>query len=168
MNSMMLKSCAIAVVPSIMTLLLVQACGGSSDAVAQSTAPAADPIEGVWESVITVRDCTSGAVVRTFMGMNKFERGGTLAAVNNLPFALNGPALGVWRKGATAAGYSGQFRFYRFNMDGTPAGSQKLTHTITLDATGNASTGTIAAQVLDLNDAVVGTICAVTANTRVY
>ena len=168
MNSIMLKSCAIAVAPSIITLLLIQACGGSSDAVAQSTTPAAEPIEGVWESVITVRDCASGAVVRTFKGMNKFERGGTLAAVNNQPPALNGPAMGIWRRGATAGGYVGQFRFYRFNMDGTPAGSQKVTHTITLDASGNASTGTIAAQVLDPNDAVVGTVCAVTANTRVY
>lgn len=168
MNSMMLKSCAIAIAPSIMTCLLIQACGGSSDAVAQSPATVADPIEGVWEAVVTARDCASGAVVRTFKGMNKFERGGTMAAVNNQPPALNGPALGVWRRGTTAGAYTGLFRFYRFNVDGTPAGSQKVTYTITLDAAGNASTGTIAAQVLDLNEAVVGAVCATASSTRVY
>ena len=168
MNSKILKSCAIAVVPSMMTFLLIQACGGSSEAVAQSTAAGGDPIEGVWEAVVTVRDCASGAVVRTFKGINKFERGGTMAAVNNQPPALNGPAMGVWRRGAGAGAYTAQFRFFRFNADGTPAGSQKVNFTITLDAAGNAGTGTIAAQVLDLNDAVVGNICAAATSTRLY
>lgn len=55
------KTCGIALIPSIVTLGLVQACGGSSDAVAQAAASSADPIEGVWEAVATRRDCITGA-----------------------------------------------------------------------------------------------------------
>jgi hypothetical protein len=153
--------------PSILTLLLVQACGGSSVAVAQPAAVSdADPIEGTWESTITIRDCTSGAVVRTFRGMNTFHRGGTLSDTNDQPAGTRGPGQGVWKKGAGA--YSASFRFYRYNADGSLAGSQKVTRTTTLGADNNSTTGTISAQVIDTADTVVQTICGTEASIRVF
>src|SRR5512139_806452 len=118
MSPSVAKSCALALIPSIVTLLLVQACGGSSDAIAQSAAVAdADVIEGTWESTITIRDCTSGAVLRAFKGMNTFHRGGTLSDTNNQPTLNRGPGQGVWKKGAGSV-YTASFRFYRYNPDG--------------------------------------------------
>ena len=65
-TSTSLKSLALITLTATATTLLIQACGGG--AVAQ-TASDADVIEGVWESVITVKDCTSSAVFTTFRGV---------------------------------------------------------------------------------------------------
>jgi hypothetical protein len=165
MTSIVSKPFAFALVPSVAAFLLVQACGGGGEARAQA---AADPVEGVWESQVSVRDCASGATVRTFKGLAKFERSGGVSAVNNQPPALNSVAFGRWDAGSTAGSYTAQFRFFRFAPDGAPLGSQRVTHTFTLPAGGNSSSGTIAAQLLDNADTVVGAICAVTTNTRLY
>jgi hypothetical protein len=167
MNPQVAKSCALALIPSVITLLLVQACGGSSDAVAQAAvASDADPIEGAWESTITIRDCTSGAVVRTFKGMNTFHRGGTLSDTNNAPTATRGPGQGVWKKGAGT--YTASFRFYRYNADGSLAGSQKVTRTTTLGTDGNSSSGTISAQIIDTSETVLQTLCGTEASVRIF
>lgn len=166
MSPQVAKSCALALIPSIFTLLLVQACGGSSDAVAQAATEQADPIEGVWESTVTIRDCTSGAVVRSFKGMNNFHRGGTLSDTNFAPTATRGPGMGVWRK-TGASSYTASFRFYRYNTDGTLAGSQKVTRTTTLADANNAS-GTISAQVLDTSENVLQTLCGTETSVRVF
>jgi hypothetical protein len=163
MNRQSTRSFTIALVPSFAAFLLVQACGGGSDAIAQQSS---DPLEGVWESQVTTRDCTSGAVLRTFKGLAAFHRGGTMTAVNNQPPSSNGPAVGRWSAGSSG-GYTAQFRFFRFNADGTPAGSQRVTHQLTLDATGTSATGTLNVQLLDGQDNVVGSFCGATANQRV-
>lgn len=90
MSPELAKSCALALIPSIATLLLVQACGGSSDAIAQS-ATVADPIEGVWEAVATVRNCTTGEPITTFRGSQLMHRGGTLSDTNAGAPSTRGP-----------------------------------------------------------------------------
>lgn len=167
MNARLVKSCALALAPSIATLLLVQACGGSNDAIAQA-ASGADPVEGVWESEITIRDCTSGTVIRTFKGVNTFHRGGTLSDTNNGAPTTRGPGAGIWRAGAVAGSYTASFRFYRYNPDGTLAGSQRVNRTFTLGASGNSTTGTIAAQVLDTADTVLQNLCGTETSVRLY
>ena len=77
-----LQSAALVTVAAAATTLLIQACGGNAEA---QTAPDASPIEGVWESSITIKDCSSGAAVRTFKGESLFHRGGSLSADNSLP-----------------------------------------------------------------------------------
>ena len=100
MNPELAKTCGIALIPSIITLGLVQACGGSSDAVAQAAASGADPIEGVWEAVATRRDCTTGAVTGTFRGAQAMHRGGTLGDTHAAPTATRGPGMGIWSRNA--------------------------------------------------------------------
>jgi hypothetical protein len=127
----------------------------------------ADVIEGVWESTITIRDCTSGAAIRSFKGMNTFHRGGTLSDTNNQPTVNRGPGHGVWKKGVGGA-YTASFRFYRYNPDGSLAGSQKVTRTTTLAVDNNNTTGTISAQLLDTGDAVLQTQCGTETSVRVF
>jgi hypothetical protein len=167
MNPRLLWSCGLALAPAIATLLLVQACGGSKDAPAQA-ASSADPVEGVWESTITVRDCTTGAVIRTFKGVNTFHRGGTLTDTNHAAPTTRGPGAGVWRAGAAAGSYTASFRFYRYNADGTLAGTQKVNRSFALATDGNATTGTIAAQILDPADTVLQNLCGTEASVRLY
>lgn len=142
----------------------MQACGGA-DAVAQAADPA-DPIEGVWESVVTIRDFASGALQRTFKGEIVFHRGGTATGDNSLPPATRSTAFGTWKLDAPKA-YTARFRFLRFNPDGTLAGAQRVQRTITLAADNNSLTGTVTAQVLDKNEAVLQSMCGSESTTRV-
>lgn len=167
MNRQRLKSCAFALAPAIAILLLVQACGRSNDANAQA-ASGADPVEGVWESTITIRDCISGAAIRSFKGVNTFHRGGTLSDANITAPTTRGPGAGVWRASAAAGSYTASFRFYRYNPDGALAGAQRVNRNFTLAADGNSTTGTIAAQILDTADTVLQNMCGTETSARLF
>ena len=163
MNKLSLKSCAVALVPAFATVLLIQACGGSGDALAQ-TDSGADPMEGVWESAVTARNCTTGEAVGTFRGAQVFHRGGTLADTNSTPPASRGPGFGIWSR--TASGYTATFRFYRYNADGSLAGTVRVTRVMTLSADANTVNSTNTIQVLGLDGAVQQTGCATDVSTR--
>ena len=166
MNITSTRHCALALIPLLGAAFLIQACGGGGNAVAQGVSDA-DAIEGAWESSVTIRDCTSGAALRTLKGASVLHRGGTATATNNLPPASNGIAIGSWKREATAAVYTVRLRFYRFNPDGTAAGAQILTRGVTLSADAKTLTGTIATQVLDNADAVLQNVCGTETAVRV-
>lgn len=159
-----LKSFAHIAVAAAATTLLIQACGGNATA---QSAPDADAIEGVWESSVTIKDCTSGAVVRTFKGVGLFHRGGSLTADNSLPRPSQGISLGNWRRD-TGQAYTANFRFLRFNADGSLAGSQKVRRSLTLAADNNSFTGTLTGQVLDTAEVVLQPICGTETALRIY
>ena len=150
------------------TLLLVAAptLGLTPTAAAQepvATVPAADDarakrIEGAWESQVNVVDPQTGATVATFRGLTLFIAGGALTATNNTPHApaLAGPSVGRWEY-LGHKNYAASFRFFRFNPDGSFAGSQRVTRAITLTAGAQGFTGVISFQTLDANDNVIQT-----------
>jgi hypothetical protein len=150
-----LKTVSLLAVTAAATALLIQACGGGAQA--QTTADA-DPIEGVWESDVTIKDCATSAVLRSFKGVGLFARGGSLTADNSLPRATQGIALGNWRRGAGQS-YTANVRFLRFNPDGSLAGSQKLQRTVTLATDGNSFSGAFAGQVIDTAGVVLQPLC---------
>ena len=160
------RNCTLALIPGLVAALLIQACGGGSDAVAQSASDA-DAIEGAWQSAVTIRDCSSGAVLRSFTGFTVLHRGGTASATNNLPPASNGPAYGSWKRGSAPSTYTTTLRFFRFNPDGSFAGAQNLTRTLTLAADGRSLTGTLSSQVVDPAEVVLQTGCGTETATRV-
>lgn len=145
--------------------LLMQACGGGDDAHAQ-TAVTADPIEGLWQSSVTLSNCTSGAPLGGFRGLTIFNQGGTANADNNQPAPTKGPAMGTWKKNADGT-YVVELRFWRYLADGTPAGQQRLTRTVTLAADGRSLTGTITTQALDPSDTVVQSACGAETGARI-
>lgn len=151
------KSVLLFTLASGMMALLMQACGGGGDAHAQS-ATAPDPIEGLWQSNVTLKDCASAAPLGAFRGLSLFNAGGTASADNNQPSATKGTAMGTWRKTGSAT-YVVDLRFWRYGSDGTPAGQQRLTRTITLAADGKSLTSTITTQALDPADNVVLSAC---------
>ena len=157
-----LKTTALLMLPGLIASLLSQACGSGPALAAQGDTT--DPIEGVWTAEVTIRDCTSGAPVRSFRGLQMFGHGGELAATNNSPTMLQGPSLGVWQKAAGSGQYTATFRFFRYNPDGSFAGSQRVSRTIQLS--GDQFTSTISAEVLDASDQVLQTICGTEASSR--
>jgi hypothetical protein len=144
--------------------LMVQACGGG--AVAQSASDA-DVIEGVWDSTITIKDCTSGATLNTFKGAGMFHRGGTHSADNSAPPPTRGAAFGVWKRG-TGSAYTANIAFMRFNADGTLAGSQKVQRSFTLAADNNNLEGTLTVQIINTAGTVVQQGCGSETGVRVY
>ena len=159
-NSM--KSLALITVTATATMLLIQACGGG--AIAQ-TASDADAVEGVWESLITIKDCTSGAVLTTFRGVSVMHRGGTMSADNSQPVATRGAAFGVWKRGAGNA-YTTNFVFMNFNPDNTLAGTQKVQRNLTIAADSNSLTGTTAIKIMDAAGVVLRQACATETGVR--
>jgi hypothetical protein len=163
MSPELAKACAYALIPSLITMLLVQACGGSSDAVAQATA-AGEPIEGAWSSTVTQRDCTTSAIASTFRSSQVFHRGGTFADTSSHAPSTRGAAFGTWtRSGDT---YTTRFRFFRYNADGTLAGTSVSTMVATLSADGNAFSATRNTQVIDAAGNQVATVCTSDVATR--
>lgn len=106
----------------------MQACGGGAVA-ASTTDP--DPMVGVWDSTVTVKDCMSGAVLATFRGLGAVHQGGTWTSVNSNPPTSAGPTLGTWKNEGNGS-YTTALVFLRFNPDLTPAGYQKAKSTRTL------------------------------------
>lgn len=179
------RKSALALIPGLTAALLIQACGGGGDAVAQMVYGAdaidgarqsaqgrdrrhdADALEGAWQSAVSVRDCASGAVLRSFNGLSVFHRGGTASATNSLPPGSTSPAYGTWRRGSADGGYTVTLRLLRFNADGSFAGAQNLTRTFTLAADGKSLAGTLSIQVLDPLENTLQTSCGVETATRV-
>lgn len=161
-----LKSAALISVTAAATMLVIHGCGGGSAAIAQSAADT-DPIEGLWESSITLTDCANNAVLRTAKGIGLFHRGGSLTADNTLPRVTQSLALGNWKRDAALA-YTVNFRFYRFNADSSLAGSQRVQRAITLAADSKSFTGTITAQVIDPAEVVLQSTCGRETAVRIY
>lgn len=165
MNHFTPKSVVLFALASTTMALLMQACGGSSDAHAQAAVPA-DPIEGFWQSNVALRDCTTNAALGGFRGLTTFNQGGTAIADNSQPAQTKGTAMGSWKKAANGT-YTVELRFWRYAADGTPAGQQRLTRTITLSADARSLTSTITTQALDNADNVVLSACGSEAGARI-
>lgn len=161
-----MKAVALVVVTAAATALLMQACGGD-DAVAQS-APLSDvdPIQGVWDSTVTNKDCTSGAVNATSKVLVIIHRGGTVEVDSFMQRASRTDIYGIWKRGVGSA-YTADVIHLRSNPDGTLAGSNKIRRTLTLSADTNAFSGTLAIQFVDTAGAVTGAACATETATRV-
>ena len=158
-----LRSLALITTTAAATLLLIQACGGG--AVAQSASDA-DAVEGVWDSVLSIKDCSSGAVLSSFKGLSVMHRGGTMSADNSRPPATRGAAFGTWKRGAANA-FTSTMLFMRFNPDTSLAGTQKVQRSFTTGSDGNSITGTVAIQVIDAAGAVIQQACASEIGVRV-
>ena len=159
------KSAAFFALSSTAMALMMQACGGGHDAHAQSAA-APDPIEGFWQSNVALKDCNTGTPVGGFRGLTVFNPGGTASADNNQPSATKGPAMGTWKKSADGSCLV-ELRFWRYLADGSPAGQQRLTRTITLAADGLSLTSAITTRALDAGDNVVQMACGSETGARI-
>ena len=162
MQPFSLKPTLAATVPALALFLLFQACGGSDDAVAQQ---AADPIEGVWEAVVTATNCGTGAVVGTFQGSQVYHRGGTLSDTNAAPTNTRGPGFGTWVKSGST--YTTKFRFYQYDGTGVLLGTRRVTRIVTLGADGHSQTGSTTNELFSPAGVSLATGCGTDVSTRV-
>ena len=130
-----------------------QACN-SSTAHAQTNP---DPLIGAWSSQVTITDC-HGTTMRQFQSMTLAHDGGTLTDTDSQPPTSHGPAFGTWTSQG-AGMYATVFQLYRFNTDGTLAGTNRVQRTIALDAASDTFTSTFTVAVNDPTGANLSNAC---------
>jgi hypothetical protein len=123
-------------------------------------------IEGVWDVMVTIRDCQTGNPLTTVRARNMFIRGGTLTELNarGNP-SLRSPSFGTWHIDDDGT-YAAVFRYSRFNPDGTFSQTVKVTRQIRLSRDADAFAANAFVEVFDVNDVLVQTGCATEAATR--
>ena len=123
-------------------------------------------LEGTWRAQLTVRDCQTSAVLRTFPAMLAFNKGGTVTATTagQLP-SLSTSILGVWHhiNGHT---YSAVTEAFIFSPAGAWIQTQRLTRLIQVSTDANAFTDTVALEILGTDGNVIVTGCGSTVASR--
>jgi len=163
MSKSLLKSVAATTLPAVVAVILAQACTSSTSAQSSDNT---NPIEGLWNSEVTITDCQTSAVMRQFRAMNMFIHGGTLTDTDVQPPGTHGPGFGTWQDSGGSR-YASVFEFFRYNPDGSFAGTNKVTRTITLSVDGGGFTSTIAIDVEDPTGATLNSACGTESATRV-
>lgn len=123
-------------------------------------------LEGTWDAQVTIRNCQTGAAIRTFASIGTFMSGGNfLDSTSGIPQALKTPGHGVWShiNGNT---YRFSFKSFSFDLSGNPTGWTIIRHEANLNsgATEYESAGT--AEVYDPNGNLIFTGCSTTTATR--
>jgi hypothetical protein len=123
-------------------------------------------LEGVWDVRVTIRNCQTGAEIRSFDSLTMFMFGGTLIdSTSGIPQAQKTPGEGVW---SHVGGNTYRFSFKSFSFDpaGNFTGWTKITHEAELESNGNAYTSAGTSEVHAPNGTLIATGCSSTTATR--
>jgi hypothetical protein len=125
-------------------------------------------IEGVWETVVTPRNCVTGApLAPEFQGLSTYNSGGTYteSSGGGNP-TLRSPGHGIWERKNGWRNYTLKFIFLRFSPTGVLIGKQRVFQTLELSENGDQLTSSGRFEVLDLNGNVLGSGCSTATATR--
>ena len=123
-------------------------------------------LEGTWDARVSIINCQTGAVIRSFDSIGIFMSGGTmLDSTSGMPQALKTPGQGVWRH---VEGNTYQFSFKSFSFDaaGNFTGWTIIRHQAVLDFRGNEYSSAGTAEFYAANGNLVGTGCSATTAVR--
>lgn len=158
-----IRSVAVVTVTAAATIFLIQACGGGDATAADDVG---EPVEGAWDSTVTARSCDTGAVTGTFRGLLAIHRGGTATIdTSAADRPLRGAILGSWSRG-DGPDWTVDVSHFRYNADGTLAGTNKIRRTITLAADAASYTATLDVRVLATDGAQLARFCPTETATR--
>jgi hypothetical protein len=122
---------------------------------------------GVWQAVVTPRNCQTGDPSGpVFQGLFTFHEGGTMAEDSaGFPPPLRVSGHGIWAANnmfhPTFA-----YTFFRFNADGTLAGSNITRQNATFNVNGNEFTSNATVEVRAANGNLITTVCLTSTATR--
>ena len=123
-------------------------------------------LEGTWDVRVTIRNCQTGAEIRSFSSLTTFMSGGTVIDTSSgTPQALRTPGHGVW---GHAGGNTYRFSFKTFSFDAANnfTGWMKITHEATMDSNGDQYSSAGTSETFAPNGALIGTGCSTTTATR--
>lgn len=122
-------------------------------------------LEGTWRMQVTIRDCASGAALRTFPAFLTFAQGGTLTeTTTGFPPALRTPGHGAWEHlgGQT---YRAVSEAFLFNPAGVWTGTQRLTQIIEVSIDGEEMNSNATNEIFDTNGTLIANGCATAVGT---
>jgi hypothetical protein len=152
------------VIRSISLIMALVALSIAPATLAEQSVSQGSPLEGVWDAQVTLTNC-SGITLAQFKAREMFMRGGTLASTDNTSPSESGPGFGTWQHIAGRR-FTAPFQFYRFNPDGTFAGVNKITRTITVAIGADSYTAVAAFEIYDPNGNLVFSGCGTETATR--
>jgi hypothetical protein len=123
-------------------------------------------LEGTWDVQVTIRNCQTGAEIRSFASVTSFTFGGvTFDSTSGIPQALKTPGQGVW---SHVRGDTYRFSFKNFNFDaaGNFISWTKITHQADLAPNGNQYSSAGTAEFYAPNGSLISTGCSTTTATR--
>ena len=123
-------------------------------------------LEGTWDVQVTIRNCQTGAPIRTFASLTTFMSGGTsIDTTSGTPQAQRTPAHGYWsHTGGNTYHFS--FKTFSFDTGGNFVGWTKISHDATLDSDGSQYSSAGTAENYAANGTLLFTGCSSTTATR--
>lgn len=123
-------------------------------------------IVGTWLAQVTIRNCETGVPVASFPSLLTYNEGGTMInSTSSMRPALGYPSQGVWHY-VGGQQYAASFIFFRFNPDGSYAGTQKIVQEIEYDRHADQLNITATFEVFDVAGNVIGTGCVTSTGVR--
>lgn len=126
-------------------------------------------LEGAWWVTVTLYNCATGAKRPSFSSILLFSRGGTLTEVTSNPGFLPGQrsiGLGTWARSDHDTYSASDVAYIQFSGNGFTQGTQKLTHSITLDHDADSFTDEATVQFNDATGAPIMSGCATATASR--
>ena len=130
-------------------------------------AKADNGLVGAWEITIYFKDCTTGDVLRQRPGMISFMFGGVMQEFGTgqqIPRNRT-DAQGNWSH-LSAGTYTSVAKTFRFNADGSYAGTAKLYRTVVLDRESDTFNASVASEIYDAAGTLISQGCADEVGTR--
>ena len=123
-------------------------------------------LEGTWDVQVSIRNCQTGAEIRSFASVTSFIFGGiTIDSTSGTPQAQRTPGQGVWSH-LSGNTYRFSFKTFSFDAGNNFTGWTKITHDAWLDSNGTQYTSAGTAEVYAPNGTLVFTGCSTTTATR--
>ena len=126
-------------------------------------------LEGAWWVTVTLDNCATGAKRPPFSSMLLFSRGGTLTEATSNPAFLPGQrsvGFGTWARSDHDTYTASDVAYIQFTGGPFTQGTQKLTHSITLDSDADSFTDEATVQFNDATGALIMSGCASATATR--
>ena len=123
-------------------------------------------IEGAWDVQVTIRNCQTGAAIRTFASFGTFISGGTvLDSTSGTPQAQRTLGQGVW---SHVSGKTYRFKFKAFNFDpsGNFTGWTIINHEARLNRSADEYESAGTSEIYDPNGTLIFTGCSTTTAVR--
>lgn len=122
-------------------------------------------IVGMWDAVVTIRVCATGAPITSFAAMGLFNTGGTFNNTDTQNPATVSSVPGTWSY-AGPNQYNFAFKVFRFNTSGVFIGSTVVRHVLTLSDTGDEYKSEGTSAMYDTNGNQFATGCSTTVAQR--
>ena len=128
-----------------------------------SQSASARSLEGAWWVTVTLYNCATGAKRPPFSSILPFSRGGTVIETTSNHAFLPGQrsiGVGTWAQDEHRTYTASDVDYIEFTGGAFTQGTQKLTHSITLDHDADSFTDEAVVQFFDTTGGVVMSACA--------